>query len=590
MGKNTFTYTFTSGSKAGTTQDYSYDEILTKAQEFKEIGSGSLDAVTKAGLEAMVAQGGDYGKAAQEQLSFWNNSTAVETNYNSVPLSATNTVNYPNGKPSEAKIAYGKPTTDFKDIDFSDSSANEQIKSAYDNTINSIDNNLKRSEEDIAKQREEAIRQAYSGYDKSLFTYGRNAEQLAAMGLGNSGYSDYLTGVAYGNMVGGVQGANEGADEAIRNAYANADQLRLNAEQTKNEKIAEAEKAYKDNYINLMANVGNIDENTAVMMAKAYGFAPEAVDNVKAAYGDYAQKVAKSEYDYYVANGYLTDANGNQYTLSESQLADLALKAGLTSEDTEKGKKTLAENALNESLAYVDENTPISDIQNLDVDKETKTAMSDKAILEAVKATTKTDATTGALEEVESNKQYISKDAYQEAYFINASALCEGYKNGSVDSNQLVYTLKKYHAGGQLNDADYESLKKYAVELGIAEGRFDADGVGYFTLTKPNSLDALMLGEFSSGYMTVDGKSYALNLTRATYSGGVLASIENPSVGMVTKDSKGYYVFGYDNNWHKIQTIGTSEKFFNAIQKYIKKEVVLDPWQKEQATPPEHTK
>lgn len=80
--------------------------------------------------------------------------------------------------------------------------------------------------------RQKQIIDANSAYQKSLATYGANAEAAASMGLTGSGYGEYLTGKAYATQRGEVASANRTAaalkeqvlyseQKAGENAYTN---------------------------------------------------------------------------------------------------------------------------------------------------------------------------------------------------------------------------------------------------------------------------------------------------------------------------------------------------------------------------------
>lgn len=64
----------------------------------------------------------------------------------------------------------------------------------------------------IEAERQRGVIDARSSYEQNKATYGANAEQLAAMGLSGSGYSDYLNQQAYATQRAETQGANAQAE------------------------------------------------------------------------------------------------------------------------------------------------------------------------------------------------------------------------------------------------------------------------------------------------------------------------------------------------------------------------------------------
>ena len=303
-----YTHTF----KDGTTRDYTYEDILNKADEFYNLGSGSLDAVTRAGLE-YIAQGGDKdAQHAQAALSHWNNPEAVKNAYydynkkngidetpptttppTSVPTTSEGNTsggatNGGDGKGGNTSGEDGKGgntgggdgkgdskdwSSIIKSIYAAYGKTGESVKGKYETRLAAIDEQERYAIELAKQQRDEAVKRAYALNDQSQVTYGQNAERLAQMGLTNAGYGDYLTGVAYGNLVGGVERANVNADNAVRDAYYAAGQAKSQAYDAMHTELADAEKAYKDTLASIVTAVGSgeVDEKTAKAIAQAYG-------------------------------------------------------------------------------------------------------------------------------------------------------------------------------------------------------------------------------------------------------------------------------------------------------------------------------
>ena len=79
--------------------------------------------------------------------------------------------------------------------------------------------------------RQRAVVDAASAFDKSKVTYGANAERAASMGLQNSGYGEYLTGKAYATQRGEVQNANKVAEARKDEALYTEGQMNIAADQ-----------------------------------------------------------------------------------------------------------------------------------------------------------------------------------------------------------------------------------------------------------------------------------------------------------------------------------------------------------------------
>lgn len=144
------------------------------------------------------------------------------------------------------------------------------VQGAYEQLYKHYDDIYKRNEEAATAQKNQAyataeqnyqnaVAEAQAGYYKNLVGYGSKAEQLDRMGLGGSGYSDYLTGKAME-----LQRSETQAAAVERNAAKSAaDQLYsqnlLTAESARDkDKLATLEKQlaeYKQN---------KIDRNTVI--------------------------------------------------------------------------------------------------------------------------------------------------------------------------------------------------------------------------------------------------------------------------------------------------------------------------------------
>lgn len=180
-----------------------------------------------------------------------------------------------------------------------------------------IEQNKQNALQQAESERERAVIDARSSYEQNKATYGANAEQLAAMGLSGSGYSDYLNQQAYATQRAETQNAN-----------AQAEATKLAAEQQANSDKLNAELSYAENM------QGNAEKLAQYQQQKA----------------EEAKAEEEQKKQYYAA--LLTSANtgvytseqiaslGAQYGLDEAQISQLqaaAYKSGdLANEDTDK--------------------------------------------------------------------------------------------------------------------------------------------------------------------------------------------------------------------------------------------------------------
>ena len=155
-----------------------------------------------------------------------------------------------------------------------------------------IEQNKQSSLQRAESERERAVIDARSSYEQNKATYGANAEQLAAMGLSGSGYSDYLNQQAYATQRAETQNAN-----------AQAEATKIAAEQQANSDKLNAELSYAENM------QGNAEKLAQYQQQKA----------------DEAKAEEEQKKQYYAA--LLTSANTGEYT--SEQLASLGAQYGL---------------------------------------------------------------------------------------------------------------------------------------------------------------------------------------------------------------------------------------------------------------------
>lgn len=155
-----------------------------------------------------------------------------------------------------------------------------------------IEQNKQNALQQAESERERAVIDARSSYAQNLATYGANAEQLAAMGLSGSGYSDYLAQQAYATQRAETQNAN-----------AQAEATKVAAEQQANSDKLNAELSYAENM------QGNAEKLAQYQQQKA----------------EEAKAEEEQKKQYYAA--LLTSANAGEYT--SDQLASLGAQYGL---------------------------------------------------------------------------------------------------------------------------------------------------------------------------------------------------------------------------------------------------------------------
>ena len=464
-------------------------------------------------------------------------------------ITASNVVNTPTTVTGGETKTGGEVKTSNTSFTLGNSPEVKKIEDAYGNTVTAIDNNLARTEADIEKQRQEAIRTAYSGYDKSLSTYGRNAEQLAQMGLTNSGYGDYLSGVAYGNMVGGIQGANEGADEAIRNAYADADQLKLNAEAQKNADIAAAQENHRNNIVNLLTNVGNVDSSVAEAIARSYGFSDDEVNYIKSVYGEHEKTEATNQLDFYAKHGYLVDANGNEYVPTESEIEKLGVKA-----------------------AYGDEQ--ITEVKN-DAATKDETIEVDNAV-NVVKSTPTTKTGDVADNFIQNGKT----NEGQGIYFENDLALISNIGE-DLTIEEVKETLEMHKRTGRISEKDYNNLVKY-LDKKTESGIVDADKVKNRLIDDWWKFAPITAWADKNATVTIGDEEYRVNIDDTVKLSDEEKNELNSLAGEsdIVKMGDDYYIKmrNKDNKWFKVKDNRTVDAFFDKVSNAIVSEsLVVSP-------------
>ena len=297
---------------------------------------------------------------------------------------------------------------------------NAQIEQNRLSAIQLAEQQRQQIEKQAETERQRGVIDARSSYAQNLATYGANAEQLAAMGLSGSGYSEYLNQQAYATQRSETQNANAQAQTTKLNAQSAADAAKLEAEQQANadrmnaelsyaqnmqnnamqlaqyqqqkaeEAKAEEEQKYQ-NYLALLdaAKSGNYTSEEISQIAQNYGFDEAMVESLtnaaSTAQSEQKTEEAKAEeeqkYQNYLAlldaakSGNYTSEEiaslGAQYGLDEAQISQLQA-AAVKSKNNSLADiyRTESANIQNEGSYY---DTTYLDIllKNGDIDQET---------------------------------------------------------------------------------------------------------------------------------------------------------------------------------------------------------------------------
>lgn len=179
-----------------------------------------------------------------------------------------------------------------------------------------IEQNKQNALQQAESERERAVIDARSSYAQNLATYGANAEQLAAMGLSGSGYSDYLSQQAYATQRAETQNANAQAEATKLAAEQQANSDKLNAElsyaenmqgnaeklaqyqQQKAEEAKAEEEQKKQYYAALLAsaNMGKYTSEQIASLGAQYGLDEVQIKSIMDAANTYKTNTQKSNY------------------------------------------------------------------------------------------------------------------------------------------------------------------------------------------------------------------------------------------------------------------------------------------------------
>lgn len=236
-----------------------------------------------------------------------------------------------------------------------------------------IEQNKQNALQQAESERERAVIDARSSYAQNLATYGANAEQLAAMGLSGSGYSDYLNQQAYATQRAETQNANAQAEATKVAAEQQANSDKLNAElsyaenmQNNAEKLAQyqqqkaeeakAEEEQKKQYYAALLTSANTGEYTSEQIASLgaqYGLDEVQISQLQAA-----------------ADKYKSDQQSLSYTEALQMISDYGADLDVSYLETLLNTGSISQEQYNQLMAqYSKELVESGDVATEDTDK-----------------------------------------------------------------------------------------------------------------------------------------------------------------------------------------------------------------------------
>lgn len=236
-----------------------------------------------------------------------------------------------------------------------------------------IEQNKQNALQQAESERERAVIDARSSYAQNLAAYGANAEQLAAMGLSGSGYSDYLNQQAYATQRAETQNANAQAEATKVAAEQQANSDKLNAElsyaenmQNNAEKLAQyqqqkaeeakAEEEQKKQYYAALLTSANTGEYTSDQLASLgaqYGLDEVQISQLQAA-----------------ADKYKSDQQSLSYTEALQMISDYGADLDVSYLETLLNTGSISQEQYNQLMAqYSKELVESGDVATEDTDK-----------------------------------------------------------------------------------------------------------------------------------------------------------------------------------------------------------------------------
>ena len=338
-----------------------------------------------------------------------------------------------------------------------------------------IEQNKQNALQQAESERERAVIDARSSYAQNLATYGANAEQLAAMGLSGSGYSDYLNQQAYATQRAETQNANAQAEATKVAAEQQANSDKLNAElsyaenmqgnaeklaqyqQQKAEEAKAEEEQKKAYYASLLAsaNTGEYSSEQIAAIAAQYGLDETQISELQAAADKYKSNL---QAEVYRAESTNIQDQGSYY---DTSYLDMLLKNGDIDQETYNGLMAqyadiVAEESDSETLENLHEEGKIDDATyQIQVDKWNKETIEKSGNFDGLDYTAGKQAYEEAINNpwaTEETKAKL-KASYVRTY---ASDIAKEYVGGNaeggiVDINSSSYNAKQW---GDFTDID----------------------------------------------------------------------------------------------------------------------------------------
>lgn len=236
-----------------------------------------------------------------------------------------------------------------------------------------IEQNKQNALQQAESERERAVIDARSSYEQNKATYGANAEQLAAMGLSGSGYSDYLNQQAYATQRAETQNANAQAEATKLAAEQQANSDKLNAElsyaenmqgnaeklaqyqQQKAEEAKAEEEQKKQYYAALLtsANTGEYTSEQNASLGAQYGLDEAQISQLQAA-----------------ADKYKSDQQSLSYTEALQMISDYGADLDVSYLETLLNTGSVSQEQYDQLMAqYSKELIESGDLANEDTDK-----------------------------------------------------------------------------------------------------------------------------------------------------------------------------------------------------------------------------
>lgn len=236
-----------------------------------------------------------------------------------------------------------------------------------------IEQNKQNALQQAESERERAVIDARSSYEQNKATYGANAEQLAAMGLSGSGYSDYLNQQAYATQRAETQNANAQAEATKLAAEQQANSDKLNAElsyaenmqdnaeklaqyhQQKAEEAKAEEEQEKQYYAALLtsANTGEYTSEQIASLGAQYGLDEVQISQLQAA-----------------ADKYKSDQQSLSYTEALQMISDYGADLDVSYLETLLNTGSISQEQYNQLMAqYSKELVESGDVATEDTDK-----------------------------------------------------------------------------------------------------------------------------------------------------------------------------------------------------------------------------